>query len=51
MKQKLENQEPGSGAVNSGLDNLPIVKFVKTNKKLFITGAIVIVLIVLGFIL
>lgn len=50
MKQKLENQEPESGAVNSGISSLPIVKYVKTNKYLFIAGAVVVIAIVLAII-
>ncbi len=52
MSQKpLENQEPENGAVNSGLSSFPVVKYVKTNKKLIITGIIIVIIIALGFIL
>lgn len=53
MKQKLPTpqDEPTSGAVNTGITSLPIVKYVKTNIKLIITGLIIVTLIIIGIIL
>jgi hypothetical protein len=48
MKTKINSSEPESGAVNSGIDSLPIVKYVKTNKYLIIAGAIVVIVIILA---
>lgn len=54
MDQKREKQEAESEESNGGLSSLPIVKYVRTNKKPVIAIAIVVVvaiIVVFGFIL
>lgn len=50
MKTKKE-EAPVDGSVNNGISNLPIVKYVKTNKGMIITGIIAISLIAIAFLI